>query len=102
MGKYFEEAKELAELFNSCHGVTTLPLVPVSNMFHVHFHQAKEQVASVLTEVQQTTGIGFTSYLAEIDEKTCYYEVSLGDLYAEVPKEEVTKAFRLLDEKMKQ
>jgi threonine aldolase len=102
MGQYFEEAKELAELFNSCHGVSTLPLVPVSNMFHVHFHQAKEQVASVLTEVQQATGIGITSYLTEIDEKTCYYEVSLGDLYAELPKEDVTKAFQLLDEKMKQ
>lgn len=101
MGQYFEAAKELAELFNSCHGVTTLPLMPVSNMFHVHFHQAKEQVASILTEVQQATGIGFTSYLVEIDEKSCYYEVSLGDLYAELPKEDVTKAFQLLDEKMK-
>jgi threonine aldolase len=102
MEQYWEEAKELAELFNSCQGVSTLPIVPVSNMFHVHFNQAKEKVATVLTEVQQATGIGFSSYLIEIDEKTCYYEVSLGDLYAELPKEEVTEAFQLLDEKMKQ
>jgi threonine aldolase len=101
MGQYYEEAKELAALFNSCHGISTLPLVPVSNMFHVHFHQAKEQAATVLTEVQQATGIGITSYLVEIDEKTCYCEVHMGDMYAELPKEAIKKAFQLLDEKMK-
>ena len=101
MGQYFEEAKELAALFNSCHDVSTLPLIPVSNMFHVHFHQAKDQVASVLTEVQQATGIGITSYLKALDEKNCSFEMSLGDLYAELSKEDVTKAFQLLDEKMR-
>ncbi|MBW7453395.1 threonine aldolase family protein [Paenibacillus sepulcri] len=102
MGQYFEAAKELAALFNSCHGVSTLPLMPVSNMFHVHFHLAKEQAASVLAEVQQATGVGITSYLTEIDEHTCSCEISLGDLYAELPREVVIKAFRVLDEKMKQ
>jgi len=102
MGQYYEDAKELAEHFNSCHGVSTLPLIPVSNMFHAHFHQPKEQVESILIEVQQTTGIGITGHLTAIDEKNCYCEVSLGDLYAKIPKEEVIKAFRLLDIKMKQ
>ncbi|MGE8205693.1 threonine aldolase family protein [Heyndrickxia sp. NPDC080065] len=102
MQQYYEEAKELAGLFNSCYDISTLPLVPVSNMFHVHFHQAKEQVEPILIEVQRQTGIGITSYLKEIDETTCYFEVSIGDLYANVPKESITKAFRKLDEKMKQ
>lgn len=100
MGQYFEEAKELAGYFNFCHDVSTVPHIPVSNMFHVHFHQAKDQVASVLTEVQQETGMGITGYLVEIDEETCSFEVSLGDLYAELPKEIVTRTFQLLDEKM--
>ena len=77
MGQYFEEAKELAQYFNSCHNVSTVPHIPVSNMFHVHFHHVKDQVASVLTEVQQEIGIGITGNLIEIDEETCSFEISL-------------------------
>ncbi|MGM0903773.1 MAG: threonine aldolase family protein [Bacillota bacterium] len=102
MEHYYEAAKELAQFYNTCHGVSTLPLIPVSNMFHVHFHLAKVQVEPVLTEVQQQTGLGLTSYLKEISEKSCYFEVSLGDLYDEVPKELVKKAFTQLNDLIKQ
>ncbi|MET3698854.1 L-threonine aldolase [Bacillus oleivorans] len=102
MGQYYEEAKELAALFNSCHDITTIPLVPVSNMFHVHFLYAKEKVEPVLAEVQQQTGIGITSYLKDTDENTCYFEISLGDQYGIVPKAEVKHSFILLDKLMKQ
>ncbi|PID23255.1 low specificity L-threonine aldolase [Sporosarcina sp. P3] len=98
--QYFEDAKELARYFNSCHDVSTVPEIPVSNMFHVHFHQAKEQVVSVLIEVQRETGVGITGNLVEIDEDSCSVEVSLGDLYAEIPKEILRRTFELLDEKM--
>ncbi|MFD1038383.1 threonine aldolase family protein [Virgibacillus byunsanensis] len=100
MQKYYEDAQELAKFFNACHGGSTVPHVPVSNMFHVHFHQAKEQVETALTKVQQQTGIGITGKLKEIDENTCYFEVSLGDQYREVPKESINNAFKLLDEYM--
>lgn len=102
MHQYYEAAKEVAQLFNSCTGISTLPPVPVSNMFHVHFHQPLEKVEAVLIEVQQQTGVGLTSYLREIDETTCSFEVNMGDLYADVPQEWVRKAFTLLDEKMKE
>lgn len=101
MGEYYEAAKELAQFYNSCYGISTLPLVPVSNMFHVHFSYTKVQLEPVLVEVQQQTGIGITSYLKETDEKTCYFEVSLGDLYEDVPKDEVEKAFLKLDDLLK-
>lgn len=101
MQQYYEDAKELAELFNSCHAISTLPLIPVSNMFHVHFHQAKEQAEPILTKVQQLTGIGITGHLKEIDETTCAFEVNIGDLYADVPKESIKRAFKQLDELMK-
>jgi len=71
-------------------------------MFHVHFQQPKEQVELVLAEVHQQTGIGLTSYVKEIDAKSCYFEVSLGDLYADVPNELVQVAFKRLNELMKQ
>ena len=50
MGRYYEEAKELAALFNQCEGVNTKPAVPVSNMFHVHFEWGKEQLEPILIE----------------------------------------------------
>lgn len=102
MEQYYEEAKELAELFNSCYAVSTMPLVPVSNMFHVHFHAPKAQLESVLAEIYKATGIGLTSYLRETSEEACYYEISIGDQYANVPKENIKKVFQALNEKMKE
>ena len=100
MGQYFEDAKELAGRFNACKAISTLPRVPVSNMFHVHFRQPKEQIAVVLAEVQQDSGVGFSSYLQEASEEGCYFEVSLGDLYGAMPKEKIAFAFHLLNEKI--
>lgn len=100
MVQYYENAKELAEYFNSCHRVSTMPLQPVSNMFHVHFHATKEQVESILIEIYETTSVGLTSYLRETSEGACHYEVSIGDQYANMSKGKVNQVFRLLDERM--
>jgi threonine aldolase len=101
MEQFFEEANELAELFNQCEAVTTVPQVPVSNMFHVHFHAAKEKVEPILVGIYRDTGIGFTSNLRERNEGISYFELSIGDQYSKIPKESLQKAFQLLDEKMR-
>jgi hypothetical protein len=31
-----------------------------------------------------------------------YYEISIGDLYAKIPKEQLRRVFKLLDEKLKE
>ena len=100
MGQYYENAKELAELFNSCEGVSTKPLQPVSNMFHVHFHASREKIEPILIEIYEETSIGLTSYLRESSDVDCSYEVSIGDQYAALPIEKVKRVFKLLDEKM--
>ncbi|MDN7244553.1 threonine aldolase family protein [Planococcus shenhongbingii] len=100
MAQYFEEAREVAQYFNSCEAISTLPLNPVSNMFHVYFSQPKERIATLLAEVHEESGVGFSSYLTEKTEESCYFEVSLGDLYADIPKEKMAQAFRLLNEKL--
>ncbi|OAB44900.1 threonine aldolase family protein [Paenibacillus antarcticus] len=97
MEQYYEESKELAALYNQCHGVTTMPTEPVSNMFHVHFEIPKDQLEPILTQVYETTGVGLLPYLSNSSESTCYSEVSIGDLYAEVPKDKVKIAFGRLD-----
>jgi threonine aldolase len=102
MKQYYEAAMELAKLYNACHDISTLPEVPVSNMFHVHIPHAKADVEPVIIEVQQQTGVGITNHLRETGEHSCYCEISLGDRFAEIPKETLSEAFKLLDEKMKQ
>ncbi|MDM5326090.1 beta-eliminating lyase-related protein [Neobacillus sp. CF12] len=101
MERYFEEAKEFARCFNQCHGVSTKPLEPVSNMFHVYFDAPKEEMERILAAIYEETGIGLTSYVREVTKTTSNYEISIGDLYAQLPKENVKKVFQLLDEKMK-
>lgn len=102
MEQYYEEAKELAALYNGCEKVTTRPAVPVSNMFHVHIEAPKEKVEAILATVYDETGIGLTSYLSEVTDSSCSFEVSIGDLYSQVPKEVLTRVFNLLDQKFRE
>ncbi|RLQ93782.1 threonine aldolase family protein [Falsibacillus albus] len=101
MQEYFEQAKEAAAAFNDCQGVFTIPEMPVSNMFHVYFQEPKEKVESLMAEIAEETGVAMTGYVKEINETQCSYELSIGDQYGRVPKENLEKAFYLLDEKMK-
>ena len=102
MDLYYEGAQELAALFNSCQKVTTLPLQPVSNMFHVQFHARKEQIEPILIELYKESGIGLTSYLRETSETECHYEVSIGDLYSNLAKDKLRQVFQVLDRKMRE
>lgn len=100
MAQYYGEAKELAALFNECDGIHTLPAVPVSNMFHVHFKLPETAIVPILIELYETTGVGLTSWVQEREEETCYFEISIGDKYENVPKDKIQEAFRLLNEKL--
>lgn len=100
MEHYYEEAKELAALYNECPYAQTKPSVPVSNMFHVHFDVAKEELEPILVDIYNETGVGLTSYLQETGETSCYYEVSIGDQYEKVPKEKIEKVFEMLKVKL--
>ncbi|WEG12338.1 aminotransferase class I/II-fold pyridoxal phosphate-dependent enzyme [Pullulanibacillus sp. KACC 23026] len=101
MAQYYEEAKELAALYNRCEKVETLPKEPVSNMFHVHFYKSKDIVEPILIDIYQETGVGLTGYIKEVNDEECSYEISIGDLYETVPKAELEDAFKLLGEKLK-
>jgi threonine aldolase len=102
MERYYEEAKELAGFFNQCHGVETIPAKPVSNMFHVHFQAPKEKVEPILASIYAATGMGLTPSIRAYNETTCYYEVSIGDQYSNVPKDGIRNVFQMLDEKMRE
>ncbi len=99
MDKYWQEAQKLARYFNDCSGVTTRPVEPVSNMFHVHFRFPKEKVVPLLIDIYQETGIGITGHLREVSEFECYFEVSIGDQY-EVVQDKLPDVFKLLKLKL--
>ncbi|RXI96657.1 low specificity L-threonine aldolase [Anaerobacillus alkaliphilus] len=101
MGSYYEGAKELASYYNQCAGVRTLPLVPVSNMFHVHIRLPVETAEKVLIEVYEETGIGLTGRLNKVSSSSCYFEVSIGDQYEQVPKTKLDHLFDVLGTKLK-
>ncbi|MFJ7826092.1 threonine aldolase family protein [Psychrobacillus sp. NPDC096623] len=96
MDQYYESAKELAALFNSCPFIQTKPVVPVSNMFHVHINRTKDQVEAVLKEIYNKTSVGLTSYLRETNQSSYSFEVSVGDQYSSIPKDKLHDAFQLL------
>lgn len=102
MEQYYEDAKELAKFFNQSCGVSTNPQEPVSNMFHVNFDVPKEKLEPVLIEIYEVTGIGLIGKMRGYSEKSCYFEVSIGDNYGNLPKEGLRKVFSMLDEKMKE
>ncbi|BAH41301.1 conserved hypothetical protein [Brevibacillus brevis NBRC 100599] len=98
--QYYEHAKELAALYNQCQGISTRPTVPVSNMFHVHADLPKEELERIMVSLSEETGIGFTHYVRQDDESSSSYEVSIGDRYAMIPKEELALAFEKLHQKI--
>ncbi|WP_088008536.1 threonine aldolase family protein [Indiicoccus explosivorum] len=95
-GDYYTEAKALAARFSGLPLVTTLPDVPVSNMFHVHISLPKEQAARALAEVQEQTGIGIAASLKDAGADRSYFEMALGDAYAELTEAELDDLFSRL------
>lgn len=100
MGQYYEQARELAAMFNACEGVSTLPLVPVSNMFHVHFTQPRERMMAILTELHRETGIGISGYLNALDDGRCGFELSVGDMYGLLTRDQIADLFAVLRERL--
>ncbi|MFD0671376.1 threonine aldolase family protein [Cohnella sp. GCM10027633] len=101
MAQYYRDAVGLAELFNARDTLVTVPEVPVSNMFHVHATLPKERFEDALRETYAETGIGLTGWVAAGSESACYFEISVGDLYREVPRGKLEQALIALDGKLK-
>lgn len=97
-GFYYEGAVKLAKLFNQCEHITTLPEVPVSNMFHVHISLPKVEVEQAFCEAYECSNLGIRANVIG-DEDSCHFEFYVGDQYLEVPEENISKCFDILKEK---
>lgn len=96
MGLYKEYATLLAAEFASVPNVRVVPKVPVTNMFHVHWHDTRENIEALLEEVATRFDIGVSAYLREVDPHHYMFEISLGDQFEAVPKETLQAAFDYL------
>ncbi|REK74989.1 threonine aldolase family protein [Paenibacillus paeoniae] len=101
MERYYRDAVELAGLYRTSDALRVRPEVPVSNMFHVHSDLKKEQLEAAFIQVSQETGVGLVSTIREHKAGGVYFEVSIGDRYADAPKAKLEEAFRLLNEWLK-
>jgi len=98
MGRYYEEAKELAARFNRCAGIATRPESPVTNMFHVHLAMPKDEAERWLADVIADTGVGVTHYVREAgDSASSYFEIAVGDRYGTIPRPALDRLFERLD-----
>ncbi|WP_313636551.1 beta-eliminating lyase-related protein [Paenibacillus sp. FSL K6-0276] len=102
MQQYYEGARELAALVNQCHAVTTMPTEPISNMFHMHFQMSRESIEPILSSLYEATGIGLSAAIRPTGDHSSYCEISIGDKYADIPKEEVKGFLLLLDKLMRE
>ncbi|WP_455331722.1 threonine aldolase family protein [Exiguobacterium profundum] len=93
MAEYRNEAVRLAARFNELDGVWTNPRIPVTNMFHLHFQGEKEELGEKIARIQEETGVGITGYLVEKDGH-CSTEVSIGDTFERITREQLDGLFR--------
>lgn len=98
MAQYWAGAQSLAQRFNHLPTVVTRPLIPQTNMFHVHFQHARAMVEPVLKHLYQMTDIGFTGALHRVNDGECSFEISVGDAYEKIAPVKLDEAFHLLHE----
>ncbi|WP_214878797.1 aminotransferase class I/II-fold pyridoxal phosphate-dependent enzyme [Exiguobacterium sp. ERU653] len=98
MQGYRDAAVQLAARFNELDGVWTTPLIPVTNMFHLHFQGDEEEVGERMARIQQETGVGITGHLVEND-GYCSTEISIGDVYSHITSNQLDDVFRQFNSK---
>ena len=94
MGIYYTHAKAYAELLAGVEGITIVPAVPVSNMFHVRFPESDEVVRAQLMEVMKTCDVALFGGISQTEFGYSKTEVSIGDAYGEVPTEKIIEAIK--------
>lgn len=99
MKKYYEESMELAKYFNNIDNIYTIPEIPVTNMFHVHFSKDIKHLENVLIDIMEKYDIGITPYFNELED-SYMFDISIGDAYEEVPKEKLDRCFDELNMKI--
>jgi len=97
MDHYYKNATALARRFNSLDNYRTVPLIPVTNMFHVHMAKSNNQSLENLMAAMEISGIGVTAMVINRENEGGFFEVSIGDAYDEISDESLAKLFEQLE-----
>ncbi|GKX30884.1 hypothetical protein SH1V18_33640 [Vallitalea longa] len=89
---YYEQSMELAKHFNSVNKIYTIPKIPVSNMFNVHFSKNIQNLESMLIAVMKRVDVGITPYFNELEDGYVF-DISIGDAYGKIPKGKLDRCF---------
>jgi len=96
MSAYYKNAVKYAALLSQIQGVSILPAVPVSNMFHVHFTGSEDVLTNQLIQVMTTCDVALIGSLTRLENGTIKSEMSLGDAYDAVPEDKIIEAIGFL------
>lgn len=97
MKEYWESAITVAEILNKIDGITTIPKVPVCNMFHGFFNAPIERVESVFAEIIEKYDVCLIANIHVVDNLTFRSEFSFGDSFSMIPQKVLNEAFALLE-----
>ncbi len=96
MAHYWEGAKKLAGMFNDIEGVTTVPEIPVTNMFHVYLDAESENVEKAIRKVMEEESLAISGYVREKGGKSTF-EISIGDAFDAVSDDKLKASFELFN-----
>ena len=95
MADYYKAAVTLAKRLNECPHVLTIPEVPVTNMFHLHFDIPKEVMEMILASMYVQSGVALRPSLKGTP-IGCYLEISVGDALLEIQDEVIGNGIEVL------
>lgn len=99
MAGYWENAKEVAVKLNKIEGVSTMPGIPTSALFHIHINRDIKTATAALDAVYQQTGVAITRRLNET-KIGCSFEVSLFSNFDALADQDVDNALGVLAEQL--
>lgn len=96
MERYYQKAIEIAKIFNSFSQVSTKPLVPQTNMFHVEVQGSVTKVQKKLVQIATQEGIKVIPPPKQLTDSSYQFEFSVGDESLKYDKDQFEKLLNLL------
>lgn len=99
MACYWANAKKLAVKLNKIEGISTVPELPTSALFHIHINRDIKAATVALDTVYQQTGVVITKRLNET-KAGCMFEVSLFSNFDALATHDIDNALKVLAEQL--
>lgn len=95
--EYYQNSKTLAQLVNNLPYAYTVPLIPVTNMFHVYINKSKAELLKIVTQIFKEFNVSITNHIVSKKDNLMKFEISIGDDFSLIPNELLTQLFDKLN-----